>query len=58
MTEYEQPQKNNNRFHRDPRIISGRKQYKADCKVMPEREAWDKFQVVMTDVKTEITGLI
>ena len=58
MTDNEQYKETCNRFHRDPRIISARKQYKVDCKNMTERTAWTKFQDTMTDVKTEITGLI
>ena len=58
MTNHEQYQKDTQKFHRDPRIIAARKQYHIDTQTMPEREAWAKFQTIMTDVKTEITGLI
>ena len=58
MDNYTQYQKDTKKFHRDPRIIAARKQYRIDTQTMPEREAWTKFQTIMTDVKTEITGSI
>ncbi len=58
MDNYTQYQKDTKKFYRDPRIIAARKQYRIDTQNMPEQQAWAKFQTIITDVKTEITGLI
>lgn len=58
MTDSEQYIKNRNKFHRHPKIIAARKQYRANAKIMPERIAWAKFQAIATEIKTEITGII
>ncbi len=58
MTNFVQHQKDIRKFNKDPRIIAARKQYRVDTQTIPERQAWAKFQTIITDVKTEITGLI
>jgi hypothetical protein len=48
-------QTTNQRFHRDPRVIAARKQYRVDLKAgMPEKEAWSRQQQVNVAVLNEI----
>jgi len=45
------------RYHRDPRVLAARKQYRADLRAgMPEPLAWMKAKAVYSQVQAELVS--